>query len=195
MEKKLLDTVLKHIKHGAVTVRYWDDREETYGIGEPLIHVTIKSAKAARKMLRQLSVGFGEAYAAGDIEVDGLLDQIMRLASENKPAFRGMNSMRWVRAQSRNVRENQRRQIAHHYDIGNDFYQLWLDKSMAYSCAYYRTEHDTLETAQEQKFEHLLRKLQLKKDMRLLDIGCGWGTLLITAAREYGITGLGITLS
>lgn len=195
MEKKLLDTVLKRIKHGALTVRYWDDREEAYGIGEPLVGVTIKSAKAARKMLRQLTVGFGEGYVAGDIEVDGPLDAIMRLASENKPALRGTNSMRWVRAQSQNIRENQRHQIAHHYDIGNDFYKLWLDKSMAYSCAYYRTKHDTLEAAQEQKIEHLLRKLQLRRGMRLLDIGCGWGTLLITAAREYGVSGLGITLS
>jgi cyclopropane-fatty-acyl-phospholipid synthase len=195
IEKKLLDKVLKHIKKGAVRVSYWDGSEATYGQGEPLVHVTFKTARAGRNTLKNLSLGFGEGYMNGEIEIDGPLDQINRLASENKPAFRLAGGLRWVRAKNANVRSRQQSQISHHYDIGNDFYKLWLDKSMTYSCAYFRKASDTLETAQIQKVRHLLRKLQLQKSMRLLDIGSGWGTLLITAAKEYGVTGLGITLS
>jgi cyclopropane-fatty-acyl-phospholipid synthase len=92
-------------------------------------------------------------------------------------------------------RGSQKEQIQHHYDLGNDFYLLWLDASLTYSCAYFRDPDDSLETAQEQKIAYLLRKLHLREGHRLLDIGSGWGALMITAAKVYGIHGLGVTLS
>jgi cyclopropane-fatty-acyl-phospholipid synthase len=92
-------------------------------------------------------------------------------------------------------RGSQKEQIQHHYDLGNDFYKLWLDASLTYSCAYFRDPDDSLETAQEQKFAYLLRKLHLRDGQRVLDIGSGWGALMITAAKVYGIHGLGVTLS
>ena len=95
---------------------------------------------------------------------------------------------------SRNTK-NQKEEVQSHYDIGNDFYQLWLDETMSYSCAYFKQESDSLYTAQVQKAERILQKLYLKKGMSVLDIGCGWGYLLIKAAKEYGINGVGITLS
>ncbi len=195
LEKQLLDKILKHIKSGAVRVSYWDGTEKIYGAGKPLVHVTIKSAKAIRATLKNLSLGFGESYMNGLIDIDGPLDQINRLASENKPTLKALDGLSWARAKNVNIRSRQRQQIAHHYDISNNFYKLWLDKSLTYSCAYFRKPNDDLEKAQAQKVEHLLKKLQLKKNMELLDIGCGWGTLLITAAKKYGITGTGITLS
>jgi len=195
MEKKLLDTVLSRVRSGAVRITYWDGSEKVYGDGKPLVHVTIKTPKAIRKVLRQLSLGFGESYMEGLIDIDGPLDQIMRLNSENRPSSKLLKKFHVVRAHNTNVRKKQRGYIAHHYDIGNDFYKMWLDKSMTYSCAYFRSEKDTLEQAQMQKVEHLLHKLQLEKGMTVLDIGCGWGTLLITAAKEYGVNGIGITLS
>ena len=82
-----------------------------------------------------------------------------------------------------------------HYDIGNDFYKLWLDSTMSYSCAYFAHENDTLYEAQVNKVDYILKKLHLEKGMSLLDIGCGWGFLLIEAARKYGVKGTGITLS
>jgi len=195
VEKRLLDKILQHIKHGALHVTYWDGSEVVYGEGKPLVHVTVKTPKAVRAILSSLSLGFGESYMNGLIDIEGPLDQINRLAVENKPTFRLAEGLRWARAHNVNVRSRQQRFIAHHYDIGNDFYKMWLDKSLTYSCAYFRKKTDTLEAAQANKVGHLLRKLQLKKGMSLLDIGSGWGTLLITAAKEYGITGLGITLS
>jgi cyclopropane-fatty-acyl-phospholipid synthase len=195
IEKGLLHQVLSRIKHGAVKVNYWDGTSVTYGNGKPYFTMTLKNAAVVRAILRNLTLGFGEGYMSGDIDIDGPVDNIMRLAGQNTPAFARMSSWRWIKAQNVNIRPNQRQQIAHHYDLGNDFYKLWLDKSMAYSCAYYKKADDTLEQAQSQKIDHLLRKLQLQKGQTLLDIGSGWGALLIRAAKDYGITGHGVTLS
>ncbi|WP_122672997.1 class I SAM-dependent methyltransferase, partial [Pseudomonas viridiflava] len=85
--------------------------------------------------------------------------------------------------------------ISYHYDLSNEFYQLWLDKEMVYSCAYFKTGNESLEQAQQDKFHHLCRKLRLKPGDYLLDVGCGWGGLARFAAREYGAKVFGITLS
>jgi cyclopropane-fatty-acyl-phospholipid synthase len=95
----------------------------------------------------------------------------------------------------KNKKPNQARYIAHHYDIGNEFYKLWLDATMNYSCAYFKTKKDSLEAAQQQKTEHILRKLQLQPGMKLLDIGSGWGYLLVQAAKKYKVKGFGVSLS
>src|SRR5579884_1589060 len=88
-----------------------------------------------------------------------------------------------------------REAVSFHYDLSNDFYQLWLDPSMVYSCAYFKSPHDDVATAQKQKLEYICRKLRLRPGERLLDIGCGWGGLIMHAAREYGVHATGITLS
>ena len=85
--------------------------------------------------------------------------------------------------------------IQHHYDVSNAFYRLWLDERMVYSCAYFRTETDSLDQAQAQKLDHVCRKLLLKPDDEFLDIGCGWGALILRAAQSYGVKATGITLS
>lgn len=96
---------------------------------------------------------------------------------------------------SRQSRERARRVISYHYDVSNHFYELWLDKRMVYSCGYFKTEHDSLDQAQEQKLDHICRKLRLKPGDRLLDIGCGWGALIIHAVKHYGVRATGVTLS
>ena len=80
-------------------------------------------------------------------------------------------------------------EVSSHYDIGNDFYRLWLDETMNYSCGYFKTDKDTLYEAQVNKTDYILKKLALEKGMDLLDVGCGWGFLLIRAAKEYGVKG------
>ncbi len=174
---------------------YWDGTTVTYGQEKPYFSLTLKSPAAARAIFKNLELGFGESYMDGLIDIDGAADQVMRLVSENKAAFAKFKPLNWVRPKNVNVRSNQKAQIQHHYDLGNSFYKLWLDKSMTYSCAYFHKTSDSLEKAQTQKVEHLLRKLQLERGQHMLDIGCGWGTLLVTAAKEYGVKGLGITLS
>ncbi|MDD7739551.1 MAG: class I SAM-dependent methyltransferase, partial [Lachnospiraceae bacterium] len=81
-------------------------------------------------------------------------------------------------------KKNQKKEVVTHYDIGNDFYRLWLDETMSYSCAYFKSSSDSLYEAQKNKVEHILQKLYLEEGMTLLDIGCGWGFLLIEAAKK-----------
>ena len=92
-------------------------------------------------------------------------------------------------------KKRDRQAIHHHYDVSNDFYRVWLDPNMVYSCAYFKDAHDDLATAQEQKLDYICRKLRLKPGEQFLDIGCGWGGLILHAAKYYGVKALGITLS
>jgi cyclopropane-fatty-acyl-phospholipid synthase len=92
-------------------------------------------------------------------------------------------------------RARDRQAVSFHYDVSNEFYKLWLDPRMVYSCAYFKSAEDSLEAAQEQKLDYICRKLRLRPGERLLDIGCGWGGLLVHAARKYGVHATGITLS
>lgn len=195
MEKYLLDKFLGRMKYGVLKVTYWDGSSVNYGDGIPTVHIVIKKRSVARAILRNVSLGFGEGYMNGLIDIDGPLEEINRLTSENSQAFNSFQRTRFTSLRAKNRRGNQQKHISYHYDLGNDFYKLWLDASMTYSCAYFRKATDSLETAQQQKVDHTLKKLQLEKGMKLLDIGSGWGTLLITAAKKYGVSGLGVTLS
>ncbi len=195
LEKKILQAILSRIHSGAVRVMYWDGETRQYGSGKPYFTMHIKAPAAVRAILRNMTLGFGESYMDGLIEIDGPLSNIGRIVSENQTAFTKLRFDNLTHLTHRNVKRNQKRFIQHHYDLGNDFYKLWLDQSLSYSCAYFRQPSDTLEQAQTQKIRYLLAKLQLQKGQRLLDIGSGWGRLLITAAKEYGVTGLGVTLS
>jgi cyclopropane-fatty-acyl-phospholipid synthase len=146
-------------------------------------------------MIRDVMLGFGEAYMDGRIEIDGPLANVGRLAVENQATLEKLTLARVMPRLRPTGRGSRKEQIQHHYDLGNDFYMLWLDASLTYSCAYFRDPDDSLETAQEQKIAYLLRKLHLREGQRLLDIGSGWGALMITAAKVYDIHGLGVTLS
>ena len=115
-----------------------------------------------------------------------------RLAEHGPDAGKGLRrSVRMVR----HTREIDAAAIAYHYDVSNEFYAHWLDAQMVYSCAYFRSPEDSLETAQVQKIDHVLRKLRVSPGDRLLDVGCGWGALVIHAAERFGARALGITLS
>ena len=131
----------------------------------------------------------------GDIEVEGdlfqALDQLlgqMGKFSLDKTALKKLIF-------TSNSKKNQKDEVSSHYDIGNDFYRLWLDDTLSYSCGYFKNPDDTLYDAQVNKVDYILEKLYLKEGMSLLDIGCGWGFLLIEAAKKYGLNGVGITLS
>ncbi|MDH3345135.1 MAG: cyclopropane-fatty-acyl-phospholipid synthase family protein [Desulfobacteraceae bacterium] len=136
----------------------------------------------------------------GDLEVDNDLEELLRLGLAIN--FDDYHLPFWQKYRfvilSLLNRDTQRRtpqNISYHYDRGNELYALYLDKTMAYSCAYFKREDDSLEQAQLNKYEHICRKLLLKPDESLLDIGCGWGGMLIYAAQKFGITGVGNTLS
>ena len=168
---------------------------ETIGTGPSAFKVTLKRPLSRREMLRSTSLALGEAYMRGDIELDRdlyeVLDLFMGQMDRFKSNHRALHSLMYTSKS----RGNQKKEVTSHYDIGNDFYRLWLDETMSYSCGYFKRTEDSLFEAQVQKADHILEKLYLEKGMSLLDIGCGWGFLLKRAVQHYGVKGVGITLS
>jgi len=194
-EKRQCDLILSRIRTGGLTVTYWDGDTRQYG-PQSWLHVHLKTRAVVRRMRRHIDLAVGEGYMNGEIEVQGDLAEIGRLALRNRVELSPWAARLARRASPRRDRKSrQTKNVQHHYDLGNDFYALWLDRSMSYSCAYFQRPSDSLEAAQRQKVEHILRKLDLRPGMTLLDIGSGWGELIIAAARRYGARAHGITLS
>lgn len=196
LEKAFIDKLLNRLQTGSLEVVFWDGSKKTYGDGQPRAKVALKSKSVARAMMRNLSLGTGESYMDKSLDIKEPLDNFFRIVYENQAYFQKLLNLTLTYRRQTNKKNAQKKYIQHHYDLSNNFYKLWLDNdTMAYTCAYFKTEKDTLELAQSQKFDHVLRKLQLQKGHSVLDIGCGWGHLLVRAAKKYGATGLGVTLS
>lgn len=197
MEKALIDQVLRRIREGQVVVRFWDGDERKYGSSGRLVRVEADAPLDLRKTLGSASLAFGEAYVRGDIRIsEDELDDFFWIIARNQAAVHALKPLRRVYRRERNRRSRQRDQISRHYDVGNDYYRLFLDSSLTYSCGYFEHEDDSLDAAQAQKIEHVLRKLRLEPGQRLLDIGSGWGALVVAAAKKYpDVRAVGITLS
>ena len=172
-----------------------EGKKTQIGKGEPLFNVKFNNPIKKTELITSTSLALGEAYMRGDIELDKDLYYVLNLFLGNMGNFSTDEHALKNIIKTSVSKMNQKKEDSSHYDIGNDFYKLWLDKSMNYSCAYFKDENKTLDEAQEDKLDHILSKLQLKEGMTLLDIGCGWGALLIRAAKKYKIKGCGITLS
>jgi cyclopropane-fatty-acyl-phospholipid synthase len=200
MKRRALHQILSRARGRAFAVEYWDGVAARYGDGEPAFTVHFRREPALRS-IENLSLWFGEAYMNGDIDVTGDLADVVSTANANRSLEGDWVARGLVRAagalmpQGRRSHARQKEHIARHYDLGNSFFRLWLDDTMTYSCAYFQTADDTLEQAQRQKIDHSLRKLRIQPGQRLLDIGCGWGALVIRAARGFGARCTGITLS
>ncbi len=169
-----------------------------------------------RMFLPPSELNLGEAYIYNDFDIEGDIEAVFPFADHfingrwgkleqvrygkrllSLPKF-GQPSPHDSAAKlhgTRHSKERDRQAVTYHYDRSNDFYALWLDRRMIYSCAYFATPDDTLDTAQERKLDYICRKLRLRPGERLLDIGCGWGGLVIYAAQHYGVEAHGITLS
>ncbi|MCS6806104.1 MAG: cyclopropane-fatty-acyl-phospholipid synthase family protein [Blastocatellia bacterium] len=198
--QQLLQAVTDNGSLVSCEVRFWDGERLRIGEEEPAFVLGFETERALKRTLSEGSLGFGEEYMAGHITVEGDWQPLIRLGLD--PRIQNLKlpwhvalRMLWHAVTSRNTLRRAPRNIAYHYDRGNEFYRLWLDESMTYSCAYFRRPDDTLEQAQQQKYEHICRKLQLQLGDTLVDIGCGWGGMLMYAARHYGVRGVGCTLS
>lgn len=165
------------------------------GKGEPEFSVTMKQPISKKELLTSTSLALGEAYMRGDLEVDGDLYEVLNLFLGHMDKFSTDKKVLKKLIFTSSSKANQKKEVSSHYDIGNEFYSLWLDETMSYSCAYFKNGGDSLYEAQVNKVHHILEKLHLKEGMSLLDIGCGWGFLLMEAAKKYKIKGKGITLS
>lgn len=165
------------------------------GEGEPEFTVTLKKPLKKSDLLTSTSLALGEEYMKGGIEVDRDLYEVLDKFLGQMGKFTTNHTILRKLLFTSTSRKNQKQEVTSHYDIGNDFYSLWLDDTMSYSCGYFKNPDDTLYDAQVNKVHHILEKLQLEEGMTLLDIGCGWGFLLLEAAKRYHVKGVGITLS
>ena len=170
-------------------------KEYRIGDGEPAFTVIFHKEIPLTALTTSTSLALGEAYMDGDLEIEGDLYNALDHFLGQMGKFSTDESALKKLIFSSTGKKNQEKEIQSHYDIGNDFYKLWLDETMSYSCGYFLHEDDSLYQAQVNKVDYILKKLHLSQGMSLLDIGCGWGFLLIEAAKKYGVHGMGITLS
>lgn len=201
-----------------VSIRLWDGTMWPEATPRAAT-VVLKHPGALRRMLAPgTAKGLGEAYVRDDFDVEGDVEQAVELAIalEKRPAgwiktLMNYSHLRRLpvsartsadkgkamgeRPGARHSRARDKEVVSFHYDISNDFYRLWLDQEMVYSCGYFETPDKTLDEAQAAKLQHLCRKLRLQPGQRLLDIGCGWGGLARFAARTRGVKVTGVTLS
>jgi cyclopropane-fatty-acyl-phospholipid synthase len=198
--RRLLQTVSERLPEVSFKVSFWDGDTLAFGSDQPGFTVTFGTKEAVKNIFRRGPTGFREEYVAGNIEVEGDLQQLLRAGMS--PRVQEMELPLNVRAavlfqylRSLNTIKRSPLNIARHYDLGDDFFKQYLDESMTYSCAYFKSEKDTLERAQQQKYEYICKKLHLRAGETLIDIGCGWGGMLLHAARHYGVSGVGCTLS
>jgi cyclopropane-fatty-acyl-phospholipid synthase len=197
-EKKLLNKAMSQAFDIPVEVTYWDGETEKYGEGEPQARIKLNKKFSFGDLAGTPTLFLAEAYMHKEVEIDGSIQELIASAYRKAGSFLtdqagfGQATLKLLHGHSQ---KETREDIHSHYDIGNDFYEKWLDKTMTYSCAYWEREDMTLEEAQMAKVRHILTKLHSQPGQRLLDIGCGWGTLMFVAAQEYGLTCVGITLS
>jgi cyclopropane-fatty-acyl-phospholipid synthase len=159
---------------------------------QPIATVTIQDHSTLLEILRDPEIGFGEAYMDGRIDVEGdlvgFLEAIYRGRQNNGGEWYSELASKWMDWSQNNSRRGSRSNIHRHYDLGNDFYKLWLDEQLLYTCAYFPTPSSSLEEAQIAKMDHVCRKLRLQPRETVVEAGCGWGALALHMAREYGVT-------
>ena len=203
MQKELLRAVFRSMRGAPFAVTYWNNETELFGCSgesEALFKIIFNEQPDIREMFSTPETSFGEAYLNQIVDVEGDFKALLNLLIRNEELFRSDNSgqnlfQRLIKGRRSEPDDTPPEIASHEYQPENEFYKLWLDKSLAFSCAYFITPADSLEVAQQQKIGYILRKLQLKAGETLLDIGSDWGYLVIRAAKDYGVKALGITLS
>ena len=195
--KQTLKTLFELCDKGSFSVVFWDKEEVFYGGENPRFKIIFHKEPQLSQVKKDIILTLGEAYMEGVIDFEGPLDEVIATIFKNSSKREKQDlHIEKLYEQLRQVDEPVESENIHkHYDLGNSFFALWLDKTMSYSCAYFKTPQDTLYQAQLQKIDHSLKKLNLKEGEKLLDIGCGWGWLVIRAAQQYKVQATGITLS
>jgi cyclopropane-fatty-acyl-phospholipid synthase len=201
-----LDRLLRHyFLHGRMRVTFPDGTTRSYGPGGgPESAVSLHDPSLPRRIVLSPDMAIGEGYMDGTVtfaedDVYGFLSlAMMNIAAQGQPWFRRpLEALRWLRRRldQFNPAGRARANVAHHYDLSGELYDLFLDADRNYSCAYFARPDMTLEEAQVAKKHHIAKKLLIEPGMRVLDIGCGWGGMGLTLARDFGAEVLGVTLS
>jgi len=189
-ERRILRAVLAGMGRPPIALVLWNGEELRPASGQPVGRARLRDRSVLRDFVRSPEVAFGEAYCDGRLEVEG------DLAAFLIRTFRaGRRTAAWLRALTRTLggrprlhsARRSRHNVHQHYDLGNAFYALWLDERMLYTCAYFPTPDATLEDAQLAKMDHVCRKLVLRPGERVVEAGCGWGSLALHMAEHYGV--------
>ena len=179
------------VGHPPVAFALWDDVDAYTPKGESVGRVIFGDRGALLSSIVTPELGFGDCYSAGRIEISGdLVDVLHRIYRSmcDAGSNAGKRSILGRLPKGRvNSRAGSKKHIHHHYDLGNDFYRLWLDERMVYTCAYYAQPGASLEEAQVAKMDHVCRKAELQPGQRVVEAGCGWGSLALHMARHYGV--------
>ena len=194
-----LERELEHLEAGALDVTLPDGTRRHFGSG-PAVQLRIHDSRFFRRLATGGKLGLGESYTAGEWDCNDLVAFFELLLRNAEPASQRHRTLRRVlearpRLNRRNGLLRARRNIAYHYDLGNDLFELMLDETMTYSCAVFETPESTLAEAQRAKLDRICAHLQLGPDDHVLEIGCGWGGFAIHAARQTGCRVTGLTIS
>ena len=191
-------------------VELWDGRQLEFsseapgvavpGGGAPRVTIRVPDRSALRYLRSPSLYSLGRAYVEGAIDVKGRAADIISVGNSLAAHLAGKRSrladaLRLGLHHAPHTREKDAEAVRYHYDVSNDFYSAWLDPGMVYSCAYFENGDEDLATAQQKKIDHILRKIDVRPGQLLLDIGCGWGALVLRAAQQFGARCVGITLS
>lgn len=193
MEGRMLRALLHAFGDPPIQFALWNGDRVMSAAGEPVATLHIPDRRTLVRLCMDPDMEFGELYSVGKIDVDGDLGRMIELLYRGA-AHPGRNSVNfarkvahWLHRRPVNSLQGSRENIHHHYDIGNEFYALWLGSTMAYTCAYFPTPEATLDEAQFAKFEHVCRKVRLRAGEHVVEAGCGWGGLALYMARHYGV--------
>lgn len=192
IDKWLAGKFLQAVGNPALRVILWDGKEIECADSTATVGMLIRDRSTLWRLLSNPLLHFGDDYSAGRIEIEGglisFLETVYRSLAQT-PKLRKISDPAAYRRNQPNLNSlaESRRNIHHHYDIGNDFYQLWLDKEMLYTCAYFPTQDTSLEDAQIGKMDLVCRKLRLQSGQSVVEAGCGWGALARHMARHYGV--------
>jgi cyclopropane-fatty-acyl-phospholipid synthase len=192
LDRVLVRWIMKSVGNPRISVRLWNGDEFRVTDSRPLACMEFCSRRAIFELLRSPSVGFGECYSKGLIDIHGdflaFVNEVTAAVTRRREGAYYIPRLRsLLHAARRNSLVRSRHNVHHHYDLGNDFYKLWLDERMVYTCAYYDTPTATLDEAQVAKLDHVCRKLQLKPGQKVVEAGCGWGALALHMAEHYGV--------
>jgi cyclopropane-fatty-acyl-phospholipid synthase len=190
LERWLAAKLLTLAGNPPLRLALWDGEAITKSAAPILASMCIRRRAALYKLFINPNLHFGDLYTAGAIEVDGnlveFLETVYRASAARFPFLRKIQTSLFNRPRS-NTLSGSSTNIHHHYDLSNEFYELWLDEEMQYTCAYFPSPAMTLEQAQFAKMDHVCRKLRLKPGERVVEAGCGWGGLARHMARHYGV--------
>ncbi|MDY7576788.1 cyclopropane-fatty-acyl-phospholipid synthase family protein [Herbaspirillum sp. RTI4] len=177
-------------------LQLWNGSTFDFSPSPPEVTLTVPHVSALRYLLNPSLSNLGEAYVEGKIQVAGPVKSIIRIANLlASQTLQADGKLARITRSIRHSKASDAEAIHYHYDVSNAFYSEWLDSNMVYSCAYFENGDEDLASAQLKKIDHILTKIQVRPGDRLLDIGCGWGALVIRAAQKFGAHCVGITLS